>query len=274
MLTFTIEQVEEGAKKSSKRRRGYGPKGKTFSVAGLGALWRTGSREVQPRWFVFAAEDGAVRPVLANLSQGAHLGGYALTGHKEFGLKRGEASVTVKVQRVHDGCSVVTIADEAAFALDPGPVDPGAPVSFVSMTDAPWRARCGLTPEACLRAAEEAIQAGGLEDAVARMPREHAAAFRRGRAAFLAQHVPAACHAVAMLDHRVAAPILPGPGFALYLLMRAIGAGIAAHADFAPSSSYEFFADDALGVDPPVIFSGDYEEVVALIGAASKDFIA
>lgn len=268
METWKIETPE----KNKPRRSRYAPKGKVFEVAGLGGLYKRGGRDgTQPWWLVFAVEDGLVRPVLANLSLCAGLEGhYGCT----FVLARSGPAMTVKVQRVRDGCSVVTIAEESLFALDPGPVDPGVPVKFVSMTDAPWRARCGLTPEACRKAADEAIQAGELDDFELRMDSEERKRFRRGRAAYLAAYVPAACHAVAMLDHRVAAPVMPGPGFALYLMLRAIGAGLAAHMEVAPPSSIEFFAGSALQADPPFIVSGDYEEIAELIGGASRDFIA
>lgn len=271
MQTWTIEEPPSGTKKKKRSRA----KGRTFEVGGLGALVKpAGGGAATPRWLVFAAEDGAVRPVLANLSLGLALVGRIARHWTTFAFRRSGAELAVKVQRVRDGVSVVTIAEEGLFVLDPGPVNPGVPVEFVSMTDAPWRARCGLDEAACRRAAEEALQAGELDDAEGRMSTDAAAEYRRGRAKFLAALVPAACHAVAMLDYRVAAPILPGPGFALYLLLRAIGAGLAAHCEVAPSSRWTFDADPAIGADPPIVFFGEYEEVIALIGAATQDFIA
>lgn len=278
METWTIQAPT----KAPKGRRRYAAKGKEFSVAGLLSLarGRDANHNRLPLMLVFAADDGVVRPVLANIQLGATLGG--------FGTKK--ADFTGRVQRVGDGISVVTLCKEPMFVLDPGPVDPESPIEFVSMTDAPWRASCGLTEAECLRAADEVLQIGidtpgalrvddydlGLEPFADVLPygdnrREgDRELYARDPRAYLAGIVPAACHAIVMLDYRVAAPVMEGPGFALYLFTHLLRAG---SARLPGSDSLLFHAEPVLGFDTPCVVSCSYDVAMAHVGAAAREYI-
>jgi len=197
-----------------------GRKGRTFPLTGMGLLARTGrySEAQRPTWAAFACEEGALRPILANILGGLRIerGGYSGSSSLEFPRSFGYVS---RAQRLGDGVAVATVYIPSFFTLDPGLVDARNDVAFVALPDAGWSERSLLTPTDCRRAAEDVLSAGLPSDAPMWLPRTVEG---------LAQLVPLAVLVAAYLDRRTRCPLMDTPGFSLLLAIHLLSSGCGA----------------------------------------------
>ena len=248
-----------------------GKKGRSFPITGLGLLTQGSggyNSPSVPLWSLFACEDGAIRPVLANIGLGHTILRGTRGGDGTLEFKRSVGYET-NVQRFQDGVSVVTVYKPGLFRLSPGPVDPKELIHFVCLPDKGWPEQSGLSSGDCRKAAEKAWEIGsptreGVTPGVSWDG--------EGRTLELfSSLVPTACLVAAYLDHRTGCPLLADPGYYLHLFLTLISermVSVAGQGDsgYRRESRYKWWCDPGMGYQTPIVMlatPGDVQEILA-----------
>lgn len=299
-------EVETEDKVPTGRRARYKPKGNTFTCGGIGVLSpRVGYGEVtRPLWASFVCEDGATSPIVANIRMGRKVSRYRGAASSPEAVMEFLRSVPyeVKVQRLSDGLSSVVVFRPEFFQVNPGPVEVGAPVSYVVLPDDACAARLHLTDRDVRRAwesarnvplpgdAEDFIPLERYEDETDRSYRERTEYAKRYRVERLARLYPPmpeepdtglvlqAVLSGAYLDHRTHCPLLPDTGFLVYLL-RVMRAHDLAHLagerdeDRWHRASETWHVEEGHGYMTPLVVSGTSEAFEAAVAQAVREYI-
>jgi len=288
------------------RRARFRPKGNTFDCGGIGVLYpRVGYGEVtRPWWASFVCEDGAVSPIVANIRMGRKVSRYHTGSTNPEAVMEFLRSVPydVKVQRLADGLSSVVVYRPEFFQVNPGPIEVGAPVSYVVLPDEGTASRLGLSAQDIARAwesarnvptpgdAEDFVPPERYEDETDRSYRERVSYARRYREERLARLYPTMApepdvtfvlHAVlsgAYLDHRTHCPLLPDTGFLVHLLRVMRAHNLARFAgdrdeDRGLRAQDVWHVEDGCGYLTPLIVSGTSEAFEAAVAQAVSEYI-
>lgn len=287
------------------RRARYRPKGNVFSCGGIGVLApRTGYGEVhRPWWASLVCEDGAVAPIVANIRMGRKVSRYRWASASPEATMEFLRSVPydVKVQRMAEGMATVTVFRPELFRVNPGPVETGAPVSFVVLPDTACAQRMRVSDLDIRRAweaarnvpdsggGEEFVPPERYEDEPQRRYDDRVAYARRYRAERLAKLYPAmppepdeayvlrALIAGAYLDHRTHCPLLPDPGFLVYLLRVLTAHGMAHLAgdwdEDRGRSAETWVVEEGMGYLTPLVVEGTSDRIADAIAQATREYI-
>lgn len=205
---------------------GDGKRGRRFSARGLGLLSPQGhySDPLRPWWAAFACEEGAFRPLMANILTGKNI---LVDNSRKLVFQRSFPYV-YRAQALPDGMMAAVIYLPEYFDLDvppPEDADAAKTTRFVLLPDAAWASRTSMTERevrmawACARSVSfNSTTHGDLKRAFKRAETDELPgggamtvepdAFQVAQAVLLGAH----------LDHRLRTPLLPDVGFYLHLL--------------------------------------------------------
>ena len=253
-------------------------KGRSFPVTGMGLLTSGNTAYKSPErplWAVFACEEGALRPVLANLQMGRMIQRQD-SRHNYVEFQR-SVGYEMRVQQLPDGLAVVTVYKPGIFSMNPGPVDPNALIHYVCLPTLGWAGTCGLTDAECGAAAERAWAAKAPTKAN-KTPGVGEGGKGRSKELF-AQLVPQAALVAAYLDHRTGCPLLADPGYYLhlYLTMLAEGHAIVAGGDdggYRDRRDYVWWCDPGLGYANPTVVTATHDDIREVLARTVTEYRA